>query len=105
MNSIKLKSTVIVCLTLLGLYWLAELFFARFTFSFPTFQEQCLYAHMFIVDNRDKDIKRGDLVAFKFNKEDKNFDKGLNFIKIAAGCSGQLQPDTFLKEFSYSTGD
>jgi delta 1-pyrroline-5-carboxylate dehydrogenase len=22
-----------------------------------------------------------------------------------AGCSGQVQPDTFLKEFSYSTGD
>jgi|TARA_B100001059_G_C17838853_1_gene590396 signal peptidase I len=43
---------------------------------------------MFIVDNRDKDIKRGDLVAFKFNKEDKNFDKGLNFIKIAAGVPG-----------------
>ena len=24
---------------------------------------------------------------------------------IMAKCSGQLQPDTFLKEFSYSTGD
>ncbi len=88
MNSIKLKSTIIVCLTLVGLYGLAELFFARFTFSFPTFQDQCLYARMFIVDKRDKDIKRGDLVAFKFNKEDKNFDKGLSFIKIAAGVPG-----------------
>ncbi len=31
-----------------------------------------------------------------------NFDPQTNVVEA---CSGQLQPDTFLKEFSYSTGD
>lgn len=35
----------------------------------------------------------------------KRIDQVIEEIEALKGCSGQLQPDTFLKEFSYSTGD
>lgn len=64
------------------------LFISRFTLSLPSLDNQCLETTMFIVDKWDKDVQQGDLVAFKFQKDDPHFDKGLSFIKLVAAKAG-----------------
>lgn len=85
MNPERKKAAAIVLLLFPCLYFVADLFISRFTLSIPSSDSQCLEAKMFLVDKSDKNIKRGDLVAFKFEKEDQYFEKGMSFIKIAAG--------------------
>lgn len=85
MNPERKKAAAIVLVLFPCLYFVADLFISRFTLSIPSADSQCLEAKMFLVDKSDKNIKRGDLVAFKFEKDDQYFKKGMSFIKIAAG--------------------
>ena len=84
----RLKEVVKVGVLFAGLYFPTTAFIDRFTISLPTTDSQCLKATLYLIDKKDKNIKQGDLVAFKFNKEDSIFEKGRNFIKITGALPG-----------------
>jgi hypothetical protein len=51
------------------------------------------------------DLYKQSTVKFIFNEFIVFLSQVSVFFMVTVFCSGQLQPDTFLKEFSYSTGD
>lgn len=62
----------------------------RFVFTFPAPQFRCLHASIFIVDKWDKEIKRGDIMAFEFYNENDILigNNKRNFIKRIAAIGG-----------------
>ncbi|WP_288987601.1 signal peptidase I [uncultured Pseudoalteromonas sp.] len=84
----SIKRTLAVILIFAVITPIVMLFISRFTLSLPSAESQCLETTMFIVDKWDKNVQQGDLVAFKFEKDDPYFDKGLSFIKLVAAKAG-----------------
>ena len=87
-----LKKPFITFALFSSIFVLFELFFMRFSFTFPAPIYSCLHASVFIVDRWDKDFKKGDIVAFHFeNKDDMVFgNRKMKFIKRVQAISGDV---------------
>lgn len=70
-------------------------FCMRYTFAYNGSISDCLNTRFFLVDSWDKDIKRGDLAAFRMEKDNMLFEKGLKWIKLVGAEGGDTVKVTY----------
>lgn len=77
---------VILVFMIVGMYMVY--FFSRYTFGTNVAITSCLNARLLIIDTWDVDVQKGELAAFRMNKENPFYPSGLKWVKKVAGTGG-----------------
>lgn len=78
---------------LIGVFFIY--FCLRYTFAYNGSISDCLNTRFFLVDSWDQDVKRGDLAAFRMEKDNQYFKKGLKWIKMVGAQGGDKVQVTY----------
>ncbi|MBD1389386.1 S26 family signal peptidase [Neiella sp. HB171785] len=60
----------------------------RFYIGFDPQQPSCLFTHWYLVDTWDKDIARGNLMAYEMLRADTKIPQGTRLVKVVRAVSG-----------------
>ena len=83
-----LKSSLAFAITWAVVYLPLSLASERYRIAFDVAEVKCLPQRLFLVDLQDRDVSRGDYVAFRSGQMEPYFPNGTLIVKILAGVPG-----------------
>lgn len=85
-----LKAAIAFAVVWVGVYLPLDLAAERYRIGFDASDQRCLPQWLFLVDLKDRDIGRGDYVAFRSGQMEPHYPNGTMIVKILAGLPGDV---------------
>ncbi len=85
-----LKAAIAFVVVWVGVYLPLNLAGERYRLGFDASETRCLPQWLFVVDLKDRNVGRGDYVAFRSGQMEPHFPNGTLIIKILAGVPGDV---------------
>ena len=85
-----MKAAIAFAAVWVGVYLPLSLAEERYRLGFDASERRCLPQWLFVVDLKDRDVSRGDYVAFRSGQMEPHYPNGTLIVKILAGLPGDV---------------